>query len=601
MARLADYVINRISQEGVDTVFMVTGRGILYLTDALAANKSIKAVSTLHEQGASYAALAYAQSRNDIGVCLVSTGCAATNAVTAALCAWQDDIPCVFISGQHMLNETTAFTGLNIRTFGSQEANIVDVVKSITKYSVMIKDPNDIKFELEKAIYIARNGRKGPVWIDIPLDIQNARVEKDNLKPFEVLETKDRSLKEDVLVEAKNVAEELKNAKRPIIMIGSGIRSSNAEALIKELVEKTHIPLVFSPSACDIYGAGNKLSIGAVGSLGASRAGNFAVQNCDYFLAIGSRLSSQTTGEDFSSFARAAKITVVDIDKSEHTKKGVNIYKFINADASIFLEPLINNVQTEPLSAWVKKCLHWKKLFSVFGEDFVQEELKNDKIDLYLFADTISKIISEKTTVITDAGFEELIIPATIKFKPGQRCLFLPSQGAMGYALPAAIGAAYAGKNDIIMIVGDGSIMMNIQELETLVFHKIPAKIFVINNDMYAVIRKRQKDLFRRRTIGNDPSDGLPSPDFKKISDAFGLNYLKISKISELAERLKEALSMTGPVLCEVRCISDQKYFHTAYGKNEKNRLIKRPIEDMSPFLDRELIKNEMIIDPVNL
>lgn len=600
MERVADYVIKQVQKEGAEHIFMVTGRGILYLSDAVAREKQIKGISTYHEQGASYAAMAYGQANGSLGACLVSTGCAATNAMTAALCAWQDGIPCVFISGQHMLEETTYYTGLPIRTYGSQEADIVSMVKSITKYAVMLTEPDMTVFETEKALYLAKAGRKGPVWIDIPLDIQNMRIEPDRMQhyvpPLTVDETIDSEL--DQIVE--DIAEEMNHAARPIVLIGSGVRSAKAEGQLKEFIEGNRLPIVFTSSAADTYGSGNELSIGAVGSLGGTRAGNFAIQNADYILCIGSRLCSQTTGAEYTKFAREAQITVVDIDEIEHKKRGVKISKLVIADAKKFLKKMNAGKRLCSHDEWVKKCLHWKQIFNIKNEDFIQKLVAENEIDLHYLSDVLSEKLTDNATIITDAGFEELIIPAFIQFGMKQRCFFPASQGAMGYAIPAAIGAFYAGRKDIVVVVGDGSVMMNMQELQTISYHHIPAKIIVINNNMYAVIRKRQKDLFRTRTIGNDPSDGVAEPDFKKIAESFKLKYMKIEYAADLSKELDLLMSEQDAVLCEVVCTEEQKYLHSSFTVNEQRKLIRRPIEDMSPFLDRELFLSEMVIEPVN-
>lgn len=595
MERVADYIIRKLTEENIKHIFLITGRGILYLTDAVAKNNNINAVSTYHEQGASYAAMAYAAATEGMGACLVSTGCAATNAVTAALCAWQDNLPVVFISGQNMLNETTRYTNVPIRTYGSQEADIIKIVESITKYAQMITRPEDVVYEMEKAVFLANHGRKGPVWLDVPLDIQNARIDTDSLKHHEALSEEPEISNEDL----KYVAESLQNAKRPVIFIGGGVRSAGAGLELRNFVEENKIPVVFSTSAADIYGSANQLSIGAVGSLGGSRAGNFTVQNADLVLAIGTKLCAQSVG-NYEEFAREARIIAIDIDEYEHTKKGVTIDKIIHGDAKTFLQQLSKQKISIQCTEWVDKCLGWKQLFDIKNEDFVKEALDNKIIDLYYFADALKDVLEKDTVVITDAGFEELIVPSAVKYGQEQKCLFPAAQGAMGYAIPAIIGAYYAGKNSIVTVVGDGSFMMNMQELQLIGANKIPAKIFVINNNMYAVIRKRQRDLFRTRTIGNDPSDGVSEPNFERIANSFNIDYMKIADSTELEQGLKETMKKSGPCICEVFCSVDQKYLHTSFAINDKRRLVRRPLEDLSPFIDREVLKEEMIVETIN-
>lgn len=591
MERIADYVIRKINEGGADHIFLINGRGILYLTDAVAKNKNIVPVSTYHEQGASYAAMAYAASKNNIAACLVSTGCAATNAVTACLCAYQDNLPIIFISGNNPLAENTRYTKIPIRTYGSQEADIISIVESCTKYAVMLDNKDNAAAEIEKAIYIANSGRKGPVWLDIPLDVQNMRIEPENVQHFSP--PLENNCKCNVENCAKEIASDLNFANRPILLIGGGTK--NARTVVFEFVERIKIPVAFSPAACDVYGTSNDLSVGAVGSIGGSRAGNFAVQNADYILALGTRLDSQMTGmKQF--FARDAKITVIDIDEIEHTKNGVHIDKIFHSDLTEVLAQL-SSIEINPVNLnWREKCLHWKDTFSIQKENFIENLHEADELDIYTTADILSDNLPPDATVITDAGFEELIIPSTVRFKPAQRCLFPAAQGAMGYAIPAILGAAAAGRENIFCVVGDGSFMMNMQELGIIAARNIPAKIFVVNNNMYAVIRRRQRDIFRSRTIGNDPSDGLPSPNFSNIAEAAGMEYLKVSTANDFIKNLPQILARQSPLIVELICTPNQNYLHESYTINEKRKVVHRPIEDMSPFLDRELIRDEMII-----
>ena len=589
MERVADYIIRKVNEAGAGHIFLITGRGILYLTDAVAKNINIHSISTYHEQGASYAAMAYASVNEGVSACLVSTGCAATNAVTACLCAYQDNLPVIFISGNNPLNENTRYTGVDIRTYGSQEADIIDIVESVTKYAVMLEDSDSAAYEIEKAIYIAQEGRKGPVWIDIPLDVQNMRIEDSEVLHFDPCNEEKTDITESVAL----VAKEINLATRPVILIGGGAR--DAEKEIKEIVEKLNIPVVCSPAAADVYGTTHELSIGTVGSLGGSRAGNFTVQNSDYVLAIGSKLCSQLTGVR-ENFARKAMIVAIDIDEKEHTKNGIMLDKVIISEASIFLRRLLQENLCIHDKSWTDKCLHWKSVFAIENEEFIKELKKSNQIDLYSLMDKLTDFLPKDATVITDAGFEELIVPSAIRYSDGQRCLFPAAQGAMGYAIPAIIGAYEAGRKNLVCIVGDGSIMMNIQELHMISALNIPVKILVINNNMYAVIRKRQKDLFRKRTIGNDPSDGVPEPNFENIANCFELCYRRINNRDELLDALPKMFDGKAEII-EIMCTPDQKYFHESYTINEKRKLVHRPIEDISPFLPREVIKSEMIIE----
>lgn len=590
--RVADYIMERLYNEGCKHIFMITGRGMLYLSDAVARHKELQSISPHNEQASAYSAMAYSQTNEKIGACLVSTGCAGTNAVTGVLCAWQDDIPCVFISGQNKLEETTRYSGLPIRTYGQQEADIVSIVKPITKYAVMIENPEDIAYEMDKALFLAQTGRKGPVWIDVPLDVQNMRIEPEELKRFIFNENKESPSEDEV----KDVLSLLEKAERPIILVGGGIRSADAVNELQSFLSKSQIPVVYTASAADVIENEYDLAIGCVGAMGANRSANFAVQNADMLLVIGSRLSSMIVGTDISKFAREAKIVVVDIDENEPKKYPSKFDKIIISDAKIFLEQLNNSNISLPIENWRNKCRHWKNIFPKCDEKYKASE----KVDLHYLADCLSRLLKDDAVFVCDAGLEELIMPSVIDFSKSRRCIHPASQGAMGYALPAAIGAYYASGKQVAAVIGDGSIMMNLQELQTISHNKIPVKIFVVNNNCYAVIRKRQQDLFRTRTIGTDENNGVSCPDFKKVAECFNIHYEKIENSSELNGKLKQVLEMDEAVICEVMGKDVQEYLHSSYRRNDKGLFVQPPIEDQSPFLDRDLFLSEMIIQPID-
>lgn len=594
MIRVADYIIERLYSIDVKHIFLVTGRGILFLSDAVARHNDLIAISMHHEQAAAFAAMAYAQSNGKIGACLVSTGCAATNAITGLLCAWQDDVPCMFISGQNKLAQTIRFSGIPLRTFGQQEADIISVVDPLTKYATMISDAGKIAYEIDKAFFMAHSGRKGPVWIDVPLDIQNMRVDPEKLMRFEYFENTESGPSDG---DIDYVVDAFRNAQRPVALIGSGVRSAGAEPELSRFVEKYSIPVTFSNSAVDVYGTANNLSIGAVGSIGGTRAGNMALQNADLLIVLGSRLSPIVTGEEYEKFARAAKIIVVDIDEIEHSKGTVAIDRLIVSDVKQFLMALGEKGINASNAYWINKCLHWKQIFPKCEEKYK----KSKKVDLHYLGDCLSELLPEEGILITDAGLEELIIPVTVDFDSGQRCVHPASQGAMGYALPAAIGAYYANGREITAVVGDGSIMMNLQELQTISFYKIPVKILIINNNCYSVIRTRQKELFRSRTIGTDPDNGISCPDFHKVATCFGLPYMEIDNTVELLKKLQTVIiKEKGPLLCEIKAVHDQEYLRSSYAHNKERKIVSRPLEDQAPFMDRNLFLSEMIIDPID-
>lgn len=590
--RVADYIMQRLVEAGADHIFMVTGRGILYLSDAAAKCENLACVSVHHEQAGAYAAMAYAQYTERLGACLVSTGCAGTNALTGVLCAWQDEIPCFFVSGQNTLRETTRHTRLPVRTYGQQEADIVGIVSPVTKYAVMIEDPARIAYEMDKALYLAQNGRKGPVWVDVPLDVQNMRVDPDELDHF-IPDPVESSISEEDITWA---CDALNAAKRPVVLIGGGVRSGGAVNALTHIAENRRLPVVYAASAVDVYGTDHELSLGVVGTMAANRAANFAVQNADMLLVVGNRLTSMTVGNAPEKFARAAKVAVVDIDPNEHGKGTVRIDRLIQADAGDFLDKLSQCEIKETDKAWQEKCRHWKSVFPKCESERKQSKL----IDLYYLADRLSEYLAHDAVFICDAGLEELIMPTTIAFHGSQRCLHPASQGAMGYALPASIGAWLASTKQTVAVIGDGSVMMNLQELQTIAYYHYPIKIFIINNNCYAVIRRRQQDLFRTRTIGTDETNGVSCPDFKKVADCFGLSYEKIENSAGLDVALPRVLRADEPVLCEIMALADQNYIHSSFARSKTGKFVQRPLEDQSPFLDRNVFLSEMVIEPID-
>uniref|UniRef100_UPI00404783D6 thiamine pyrophosphate-binding protein n=1 Tax=Polynucleobacter sp. TaxID=2029855 RepID=UPI00404783D6 len=595
MLRVADYIMQRLAEVGIDCVFHVTGRGTLFLTDALAKSTNLRAVSLHHEQSCAFAAIGYAEQSGKLGVCLVSTGCGSTNAITGVLSAWQDGIPSIFISGQNILRETTRFTGIPLRTYGQQEADIIRLIEPITKYAHMLTRPEQIVEAMDLALYEAQSGRKGPVWLDIPLDLQSALIDPNKItrKTISKKEATTKPSPGDVA----EIVNSLNKAKRPIVLIGSGVKSAGAEAKLKKFIEGWHIPLTFTSSAPDTYGTANDLSIGSVGAMGCSRAGNFAIQNADFVLVLGSRLTSLNTGIDFCKFARAAHVVVLDIDPQEHSKKTIRIDKFVEGDIFVFLDLIGSATPKAVEKAWQEKCMHWKLIFSAVEPHFCS----GDAVDLYQLANSLSALLPNPSTLITDSGLVEVILPSNIRFASGTKSIHPASQGAMGFALPASIGAQFAQQQLVIAVVGDGSIMMNLQELESIRYHKLPIKIIVINNNLYSIIRRRQRDLFRKRTIGTDPSNGVSCPDFSSVASCFGLKYMKIENTLQLDEGLRMLISYEGPVLCEIMGREDQGYIEVGQARSQiDNTLIRRPLEDQSPFIDREIFMQEMVIDPID-
>lgn len=593
--RMVDYLMDRLYDAGVHHVFFVPGTGDMHLTDALARKEELTAVSMHHEQSAGMAAITYAKCNETLGACVVTTGCGGTNAITACLHAWQDNVPCVFISGQAARHQTVRNSNVPLRQKGRQEADIISIVQSITKYAVMLNDPNDSAQEIVKAIYIAQHGRKGPVWLDVPLDVQSAIVDTDQMHVWTASAEEKCPVDEKALM---SVVDGLKCAQRPVLLVGNGVRLAGAIPAFQQFVEKSEIPVVYSRLGHDLIDTDHPLSIGMVGMLGANRAGNFALQNADYVLCVGCRLSINTTGYEYEKFAREAKIVVVDIDEVEHQKQTVRIDEFVKADAKSFFEVMNTTITRLNIDDWRAHCAHWKDIFPTCE----QERKQGERIDMYWFIDALSQALPDNATVISDAGNSYYITTSGIhvSISRGQRSITSAAQAEMGYTLPATIGASFARDGIIVGVSGDGSVMMNIQDMATLAFQNRNIKLFIMNNGGYSSIRQLQNISFRGRLIGCDPQSGLGMPNFENVVKAFGLQYARLEGSENLQQKIADVLAMDGCIVCEVMCELEQEFMMVTTAMNSKRRMVMRPLEDQAPFMDRELFAKEMIITPLD-
>mgnify|MGYP003966360793 FL=1 len=597
MMRVTDFIADYIYKLGVHEVFMLSGGGMMFLSDGIAKHPHLKAICNHHEQACAMAAVSYVKYNGNIGVAYITTGCGGTNAITGVLNAWQDNTPCLFISGQSKRKETVRNSGLKLRQFGVQEADIIPIVESITKYSVMVNDPDKIAYYLDKAAFLACSGRPGPVWIDVPMDVSSALIDEKTLMRFYSREEKNDYKDEPTTSEIRNFKQALASSKRPIILAGQGIRLSKSISLFREFIKKANIPVVVSRLGVDLLPTENPLFVGCIGNKG-TRAGNFAVQNADFVIAIGSRLSVSTTGHEYSTFAREAKIIVVDIDPEEHKKNTVHIDSFINADAGKFLKK-IQKIKTSDITEWIKKCQHWKVKYPVCLPEYAKDK---GGINLYFFIEVLSKKLKDDSVVVGDAGSAVYVPPQSLKLKEGQRYITSGGQAEMGYTIPACIGISIARqKGEVIGITGDGSFQLNIQELQTIVHYDLPIKIFVWNNDGYLSIRATQKKFFEERLIGADKTSGVSFPSLRKIANAYGIQYYKALKSNKVADVIEKVMNFPKAVICEVMCLRDQQIVPTvsAYSKKDGS-LVSKPIEDMYPFLNREEFKKEMIVKTID-
>lgn len=595
--RVCDLIADYVYRSGIEDVFMISGGGLMFLTDGLACHQKLNKICCHHEQAVAMAAVAYAKYKGN-GCAYVTTGCGGTNALTGVLNAWQDNVPCVFISGQCKRKETLGYIALPIRQVGVQEADIISIVKTITKYAVMVEHKEDILYHLEKAFFLAKEGRPGPVWLDIPMDIQSAEIEESLLHHFDPVELK-LPKKEISPKEVEGLVYDLKQAKRPVIVAGHGVRLAGATEELFEFVHRHKIPVVFSRLGTDVMPTMDGLNIGRIGNKG-TRAANFALQNADLVIAIGSRLSVSSTGQEYEYFARDAKVVAVDIDKYEHLKNTVHIEQIIQADAKDTLQKLLLEFQEGDYADWAKKCLVWKESYPVCLEEYYEDDSQG--INMYLFVEELSKYLKDDSVVVTDAGSAVYVPAQGIKtYDKKQRYITSGAQAEMGFTLPATIGVCAArGGKEVLGITGDGSFQMNIQELQTFVHHRFPIKIFVWNNDGYLSIRATQNKFFDGRFIGTDSTSGVSFPELRKIADAYGIEYVRIDKIQDIQTQLPFIMAQTGPVLCEVKIIRDQEVIPAVSSKRlEDGRLVSAPIEDMYPFLPRDEFKENMIVEPV--
>ena len=602
--RVADYIMQFVQNElNVDTIFMVSGGGIMHLTDAIVCNGKLQYVCSHNEQATTMEADGYAKTKGGFGVALVTTGPGATNAITGVVGAWQDSTKLLVISGQSKTQQTIYKTGLaGLRQFGVQEAHILPMISSVTKYAVMIDEPNDVKYHLEKAIYLASHGRPGPVWLDVPLDVQGASIEYENLRNFdpekegfvEVIDT-------NLLIEStREIATLLQKAKRPVIVAGHGVRIGGATEAFNRLIDLLNVPVVTPRLGIDLIDSNHPLYVGRPGIKG-DRPANFAVQNADILLCIGTRLSINMTGHEYSKFARGAKVVVVDIDEVEHLKPTIFIYKFLKSDAFAFLN-ILSDVVTEyglrKADDWPEKCRYWKMKYPVVLPAY---SINPDLVNTYYFTDILSRYLDPKDVIIIDSGSSSYVVSQSIVIKAGQRFLGSGGLGAMGYAVPAALGASIArGRKRVIAITGDGSLHMNIQELQTIAHEKLPVKIFVFNNHGYASIKTTQHNYFNSRYVGVDNNSGVPLPDLLKVAELYGIKGIRIENTKCISTAIEEALEHDGPVICDIYCSQDQLIIPTVFSKKlNDGRMVSLPLEDMFPFLDREDFKREMIIEPL--
>lgn len=593
--RVADYIFEFFANNGVSHIFMVSGGGAMHLNDALGLQKKIKYVCNLHEQASSIAAEGYARVKNEPGVVCVTTGPGGTNAITGVMGAWVDSIPMVVISGQ-VKQETliTCCPELNLRQLGDQEINIVDIVKPITKYAAMVTEKEMIRYHLEKAWLLAKSGRPGPVWLDIPLDIQAAIIDDPmKLTPYNK-DTEDLpGISEDIV---KDVYTRIISSKRPVIIAGQGVRASGALGMFSELINKLNVPVLTSISGIDLIPSDHRLFFGRPGILG-ERPANFIMQNSDLIIILGTRMNIRMLSYAYKLFGREAYKIMVDIDNAELHKPTLSIDCPIHGDVKQFIQLFLSGIRNniDEREEWIAYCNKVKNKYPI-----VLDEHRNVKkyVNSYMFAEVLSNHLKDGATILTGNGIAYTSTFQAFKIKDRQRMFANVGCAAMGYDLPAAIGAAFAASpSDVVCITGDGSIQMNIQELQTIKAYNLPIKIFVFNNEGYLSIKHTQKAFFEGRFVGSECTSGVVLPELEKIANAYGIKYMCIKSNGELENGITNALSWSGSVLCEV--FLDP--FEIVGPKSSTQRLddgtlVSRPLEDLAPILDRKEFLENMII-----
>lgn len=592
--KVSDYIADFLAKNGIDTVFTVVGGGSMHLNDSFGHHPELHCVYNHHEQASAMAAEGYARIDGKMAAVCVTSGPGAINALNGVVGAYQDSIPMLVFSGQVKSTMTVRSSGLHLRTLGGQEFDITSTLSNVVKYSEMLEKPEDIRYCLEKALYIAENGRKGPCWLDIPIDIQGAYVETENLRPFTVPEKENKI---DFIIDAaEDVASRLTKAKRPVFYAGNGIRLSGACDIFHKVIEKYQIPVVTCWDSIDLIENANPLFVGRGGTMG-DRAGNFAVQNSDLLIAVGNRLSVYQVGYNKDTWARGAYRIAVDIDSEELKKPTVKLDMTIVADAGDFLEALCKQEEapiTEERRKWLVQCRKWKEKYPV-----VSEAQRSQKYitNVYAFIDYLSRHLPDNAVTVAANGSCSVVGSQTWQVGRGQRYIMNCALSSMGYELPASIGACIAReRKPVVTLAGDGSIMMNLQELQTIVTNRLPIHIFLINNSGYHQIRQTQNNIFHDGLVGVGPESGdLSFPDWERLMNAFGIPYYRINDNSDMERVVPEVLNESLYSFCEVVCDTKQKFEpKSATRKLPDGTLVSPPLEDMAPFLPREELKANM-------
>lgn len=598
--KLSHWVAQTLVEHGIADVFMLTGGGAMHLNHSLGTHPGLKTTFTHHEQALAMAAEAYYRLTNRLAVVNVTSGPGGTNAITGVYGAYVDSIGMVVISGQVKMETTVRHTGLPLRQYGDQELDIEPIVRPVTKYAVMVTDPRSIRYHLEKALYLAKSGRPGPVWLDIPLDVQAAKIDPDDLLPgFDPAELDEPWKQTDLPASAEAILALVASAKRPVVFAGGGVRLSGAHELFLQLIEKLGVPVVTGWNAHDALWTDHPLNCGKPGTVG-DRGGNMVTQSADLLLVLGSRLNIRQVSYNWQSFAREAFKIWVDIDPLELRKPSVVPDMPIVADLAELLPELLAAAYEGPTDAH-KEWLEWsrervRRFPVVLPEYHAHSQLMHP----YVALDEVFSQLGDDDVVVTGNGSACVIGFQTAHIREGQRLWTNSGCATMGYDLPAAIGicAATGGMRRVVALAGDGSIMMNLQEMQTIAGYGLPVKVFVINNSGYVSIFQTHRNFFNGVEVGGGPKSNVTFPEFARLADAFGFAYFSARSHNELPGAVSAALATEGPVLCELFVDEDVSFAPKLGAKSHPDGRITSPaLEDLSPFLPREVLRENMRIE----
>jgi len=590
MIKVSDYIVSFLEKHGLTDVFMLVGGQSMHLNDSIGNSKTIRYISCLHEQAAAMAAESYARCKNDLGVVVVTNGPAATNTLTAVAGAWVESTPLMVISGQ--VKRSDSMRGSGVRQMGVQEVDIVAMAQPVTKYAVYLDDPLNVRLELEKCLFLALHGRKGPVFMDIPLDVQASMVDETTLKAFHP----DNVLPTPNIGQIDKVCSLIASAQRPVLYAGAGVYFSGGQEQMMAFVEKHQIPVLTTWNAMDVIWEEHPLYMGRPGAVG-QRHANFILQNADVLITVGTRLSCLQTGFNYDSFARNAKLVMVDIDQAELDKKKIHPYLKIWSDAKTFFDlMLMEDFQMVDHNPWLIICRNWKERYPVIQPEW---RMQKEDVNSYFLVETLSKQMQADDVYCGGrAGTCVDTVIQSFQVKKGQRVILTKGLSSMGYGLPAALGAAIAlPGHQIICCNGDGGFVMNIQELATIKALNLPIKFFILNNKGYATIVATQSNVFNKHFVGCEETSGLSTGDIKSISEAYGFKTFRICNNCEIESVVKQVLEFQGPVVCDVDVSITQPIQprQSSY-KGEDGQMKSRPLEDMRPLLDREELESIMSI-----